>query len=108
MEEAWGEGSKETEGAEGHQSVVAWSDFELRGYWGVRRWFLLSEALCIANILHACQGCMSGPRSKVRKVNAQAWQPWGSSSCEMKRLGSCHLEGAVKLDLFGVPVWIRC
>lgn len=69
----------------------------------MRRWFLLPEALWRADILHACQGRVSGPRSRAGKVNAQAWQPWGNSSCEMKRPGSSHLEGAVKLDLFGCP-----
>lgn len=46
---------------------------------------------------------MAGTSSKAGKVNTQAWQPWGISTCEVQRLGSSELEGTLKFDLFLGP-----
>lgn len=34
FEKAWGEGSGETQGEEGHPGGIAWSDLKQSGYWG--------------------------------------------------------------------------
>lgn len=65
MEEACGEGFEGARGEEGHPAGVAWSHLELSGYWGMRRWFLLSEALKRAGTLHACRASVSGTGSEV-------------------------------------------